>query len=179
MKGIITKIRPDNQYDWQDRCDFLAEYFSKWANDYLKFPEKVDFQAVVPSTIASQAENELNWARGMYLQLGFQVMIFIYDKYEPWYHTPEREGSNPLNTMSFTNVADTVNVAYVPPQIENEENIRKALIYPISGELAYPFLFRMLDREKFRAVWKVTEQNYAYGKYIEYEGYPIIPIEPR
>ncbi len=123
--------------------------------------------------------DDLNWQRGEYLQLGFDIMIFIYDVFEPWYHHPEYD-AHPIHTWSYTNVGDTVNVAYFPHDVigrtPESESIVDNILAELAAEYSYIPLYRTLKRDDFYDRWKQTESNYSAGVHEEFEGYTITKL---
>lgn len=155
FKGIIAKnidsiVESEERNLWQDRLESLSQAFTKWSRE--KVGVEVNFQPQIVAmherkgTADSEEHREqvikdLNWNRGKYLQLGIDVLVFIYDRFSPhgWLHTPEYD-PNPIRTLAFTDVGNTITVAYVEPQYvggDKEKAIGNNLSYVISLELLH------------------------------------------
>ena len=157
FKGIIGDVVDtvkefEDRTTWLRRLDALCIVLSKWTKE--KVGVAVDFQA---QTVAMRERNgvddseeykqnvlnDLQFARGRFISNGFEYLIFIYDKYEPWLHTPEYD-PNPINTTAFTNIGDTTVVGYIEPGAigDPEDEIQRVLSVSISLELLHMLLYR-------------------------------------
>ena len=198
-KGIMAKT-VDSIAEFEDRDVWLRRFremskaFSDWTAEKVGVP--VDFQEQITVVKERKGVNddalhkdlvlrELDYSRGRFLQNGFNVLIYVFDTYEPWYHTPEYDPS-PLNTTGFTNVGDTTVVSYVEPGAigDPEPNIRKVLSITMSLELLHMLLYRkqMLagKRPDSKYFDNAVHENYDKDKFEEFEGFTFleVPAEP-
>ena len=158
-KGIIAKVydRPEVKLEFESIFDELAKFFTRWTVNKLDYEVKFQSQFIaIPQRKVNDTAEEiakvnssLNFFRGMYLENGFDVQVYVYDTFEPWHHTPEYDAV-PIQTTGFTNIGDTVVIGYIPPQINSEAFIIRTLTNVISLELLHVLLYRKMYRKGIR-----------------------------
>ena len=201
FRGILAKVVDtipefEQQYIWQRRLGDMSEVYSKWTRDKVGVDVKFQTQIVAiherkgggdTQEYRDKVVSELNWWRGNYITDGFDILVFIYDKYCPdgWLHTPEYN-PEPLNTQAFTNVGDTVVVNWVEPATagDYETFVRKILSNVVSLELLHMLLYRKQALQGKRPdpayFDEAVHENFHNSKYEIFEGWSFleIPIEP-
>ena len=201
FKGILARNVDsipefEGQYTWRRRLEGMSKAMTKWSKEKVgvgvNFQEQIVALKERKGTADSQEFRdeviaELNRSKGIYIHAGFDVLTYIYDKFCPdgWMHTPEYD-PNPNNTRAFTNIGDTITVAYVEPGAigDPEDEIQRVLSISISLELLHMLLYRKQalagKRPDPRYFEDAVHENYHQHKFEEFEGYTFleVPAEP-
>ena len=146
-EGDFSRLNRDWS-KWWSILPPLGKFLNIWTRERVGLP--VDFNVMIVAGDSPQGlpnandrkawRKALNFYRGQNLQYGKEMQIYIYEKWEPWWFTPQRE-PNPLNTGGYTNAWDTITINYVPFQMQPD--ILRNLSRVISLELWHALLHQL------------------------------------